>query len=1081
MDDLGDWLKTLGLERYAQAFADNDVDFDVLALLSEADLEKLGLSLGHRRKVLRALAERMPATAPDAERRQVTVMFCDLVGSTQLATALDPEDMGMLVRRFKNACTDTITRFEGFVARFMGDGAMAYFGYPRAHEDAAEQAVRAALALVEEISRIPRQDGGMLQTRIGIATGTVFIGDVVGEGPARELTVVGETPNLAARLQGLAEPNTIIIGNRTHQLLGKRFEYRNLGEHSLKGFPVPMLAWRVMGEISAESRFAASRTAVDGAFVGRGDELETLLDRWQLASTGRGRAVVVTADAGMGKSRLVETFIEGLGGARRHVVTCQCSPYHTNSALYPVLRNIERAARFEVDDGDDAKLVKLEAFLGPLAGESSMSLLASALSLPTGRYAPLDVSPAQRKTATLAALVDIILRRADDAPVLLLLEDAHWIDPTTRDLWTCMIDAMAAARVMLIVTARPEFHSPWADRGRVDSIELVRLPPAHCAKLAADVASPQSLRPELIDDIVAKADGVPLYVEELTKAAREAMADHLTVPATLHDSLMARLDRLGPAKEIAYIAAVIGLQFPLALLADVSGLSRPELEAELQRLVDAGLAFRVGRASEPTYSFKHALLCDVAYENLLRGRRQQLHEAIANSLVTTFPALAEQEPEVVAHHFGSAGNFELALTYRERAADRAVAKFSYAEAVAHFSAALADAAKLEAGEERMRRELALLLKAGPPLAILKGERAVEVGELYERAHGHAILLQDESATFKTTWGLWFNALTGRRLDHAASHADTLVTLAHKSGDGDLVLEGLHCRWSTAYFRGETAKALEASEDGLRRYDREKHAWMGPVFGGHDPGVCAFGVHSVLLAYRGRHDEARRHLERGLELAETLRQPMSIAHALMNLTMVDQVAHDYGAVEEHSRRLLEVAEKYNMLPQRAHALFLLGWKHAYSVDLGAGISAMQAATAIGPYFRVYAALLAECHEKSGAIPLALATIQPALESVTEAGVGLGISELYRLRGLCLLPAGALDGQEGMKDLRLAVEIANRHGETILELKAATSLARTLAGMGRPAEGLERMRELCESVRKERVTPPITEALAVISAR
>ncbi len=490
MDELGDWLKTLGLERYAQAFAANDVDFEVLALLTEADLEKLGLSLGHRRKLLRALAERLPATAPDAERRQVTVMFCDLVGSTQLATAIDPEDMGMLVRRFKNTCTDTVARFDGFVARFMGDGAMVYFGYPKASEDAAEQAVRAALALVAEISRIPRPDAGALQTRIGIATGTVFIGDVVGEGPARELTIVGETPNLAARLQALAEPNAIIIADSTHLLLGKRFEYRALGEHSLKGFPVPMGVWRVLGEISSESRFAASRTTVDGAFVGRNSELATLVDRWRMVSGGSGQTMVVTADAGMGKSRLIETFVEGLGSEERHVITCQCSPYHTNSALHPVLRNLERAAGFGPDDGDDAKLLKLGAYLGAAASEPTMSLLASALSIATSRYAPLDMSPAQRKAATLAELVEIILRRAREVPVVLLLEDAHWIDPTTRELWTRLIEAIGAARVMMIVTARPEFRSPWTDRAQVGSIELVRLSPAQCTELAADVASP---------------------------------------------------------------------------------------------------------------------------------------------------------------------------------------------------------------------------------------------------------------------------------------------------------------------------------------------------------------------------------------------------------------------------------------------------------------------------------------------------------------------------------------------------------------------------------------------------------------
>ena len=1106
MNDLEHWLSVQGLEQYSKHFADNDVDFDVLGDLSEADLEKLGLSLGHRRKLLRALDARRHEAAPspmsgdpqprptsadipEAERRQITIMFCDLVGSTELANLLDPEDTNALIRRYQDTCAGAVARFDGYVAKFMGDGMLACFGFPQANEDAAEQAVRAALAIVDAVETLKHPDGRAFQVRIGIETGIVVIGDMIGAGSAREHPIVGDTPNLAARLQALADPNGILVGPRNHQLLGRRFEYESIGERSLKGFPAPVRVWRVLRESAAESRFAALRAASRGAFVGRGEESSLLLDRWRRAAQGQGQALLISGEAGMGKSRLVDMLSDGIGEQRCYRVTCQCSPYYTNSALHPVIRHLERAAGFAADDPDTVKVAKLERMLGVSNGSPDVpatSLLADLLSLPIDRYAALDLSPPQRKAATIAALVDLLKRLADDAPVLLLLEDAHWIDPTTTELWTKLLDSIAAIRLLALVTARPDFVLPWSERAHVSSLELARLTSGQAAELVTAIAAPRALESALVDDIVAKSDGVPLFVEELTKTVLEsATPERPTVPATLQDSLMARLDRLGPAKEIAQVAAVIGQQFSHAVLAAVVTNSEAELASGMRRLIDAGLAYRRGRAGEMTYSFKHGLLRDVAYENLLRARRQVLHERIGRVLAEKFPVIAEAEPELLAHHFHQAALFDLALTYRERAGDHAVARSSFVEAIAHFSTALTDAAQLAEGQNRMRRELDLLLRLSPSLSAVKGYHSAEVADACQRAQQHAIALGDDTALFKSTWGLWLNTVQGRRLDLARDRAEELVTLARDSGNDDHLLEGFHCLWSTAQFRGDVTTSPEVSREGVERYDRARHSWMGPVFGGHDPGVCAHGVRAIALSLQGRHADAKPYVEQALALAEELKHPSSQAHALVNVIVCAQIGGDHQATDQYAQRLIALAERYNLPPVRAHALFISGWVRAFAGDLGAGMTVMEAefprASTIGPLFRYYAALLAEGREQSGRVPDALGVLRGALETITEPGVGFYISELYRLQGVCLLRAGRSNADEAMRSLRMAVDIAKQQRATLLELRAAVSLARAAIASGRAAEEIKALRELCATLPAAFDAASLGEARALLSSR
>ena len=559
MPDLENWLKHFGLEALAGVLASNDVDLDILPDLTEADFEKLGISLGHRRKLLKAIATlhgaavtpqaeatpEAPATllkaAPtsEAERRQVTVLFSDIVGSTALATALDPEDMSDLIKRYQDACAGAIARFDGYIAKFLGDGVLAYFGYPQAHEDSTESSVHAALAIIDAIGRIARPDGHRLETRIGIATGLVVVGDIIGTGAAREESIVGETPNLAARLQTLADPNTVVVADATYRLLGRTFEYESRGEHLLKGFAKPVPAWRVLREAPLASRFEAARATILAPFVGRAQEMGLLLERWRLAQHGEGQTVLLTGEPGMGKSRLVEALFDRIGSEPHQRIVVQCSPYHTNTAFYPVLRQIEQAARFVLEDKAAQKLDKLDAWLAKAGMPISpiAPLLANLLSLPAeGRYPPLELAPAQFKNAAISALVDYILHLSERDPVLLDLEDAHWIDPTTLELMTRLIDSIGSARVLLVVTARPEFVSPWTGRDHVLTLALSRLSKTQCAEIVAGIAPAHSLTLEVVDDILARTDGVPLFVEELTRTMAESPTlDRLAVPATLQE------------------------------------------------------------------------------------------------------------------------------------------------------------------------------------------------------------------------------------------------------------------------------------------------------------------------------------------------------------------------------------------------------------------------------------------------------------------------------------------------------------------------------------------------------------------
>jgi predicted ATPase/class 3 adenylate cyclase len=973
-------------------------------------------------------------------------MFCDLVGSTELSGRLDPEDLSKVIRGYQDACAGAIARFDGFLAKLMGDGVLAYFGFPHAHEDSAERAVRAALAILADVPRLAAPNEPQLRARIGIATGLVVVGDIVGTGVAREQSIVGETPNLAARLQALAEPDTLLVSQSTHRLIGRTFDMESAGEHPIKGFPQPVPMWRVRGESALTTRFAAARGASNGPLIGRQHEMGLLLDRWRLAASGEGQFILLAGEAGIGKSRLVDALREGRDDGSKTVIGFQCSSNYINTALYPMIRYLEVAAEFQSDDLPTQKIQKLETLLTRTGGgvDVSVPLFADLMSLPAnGRWSPPgDFSPQQRKAATIGAFIKHVTRLAEQSPVLFLLEDAHWIDPTTIELMGQIIDAIEPARVLAIVTARPEFVSPWTGRAHATQLTLNRLSRAQCAQMVAGIAAAHAIPTATLDEIVAKTDGIPLFVEELTKAILESEApDRAAVPATLQDSLMARLDRLGEAKEIAQIAAVIGRQFTRALLASVALLNESQLDNAVASLVQGEIVFPQRQATETSYSFKHALMRDAAYDSLLRTRRQALHARIGNALEERFPSIVEEEPELLAYHFEMAGLADAAARYHERAGDRAAAQSAYSEAVAHFSAALEQTKSLP---DRATRELQLLFKINPALSILNGLQSQEVAANARRAYEIAQGLGDSPELFKATWNLWIGDNIGQRSEAALARAEELVALGNRLNDEDLLLEAIHCRWSTAWFHGDLAVAFKDSREGAARYDPARHHQHGMSFGGgHDTGVCAHGMQGMTLALSGDIDRARKSLESSIALAERLGHPHSLAHAYALALTAFVVAGDHAATDLASQHLIEIAEKYKFPPQHTTGLFFSGWARAVGPGLAAGLDQMEAefprAVARAVHANHLATMLAEVRFQAGRLEEAYQLIEQTFAKVNGPDIGFYLPRLLRLRDQCLARLSRNSSVGELDSSATVIGLTNHYHERLLALKAATALA------------------------------------------
>jgi class 3 adenylate cyclase len=1003
-----------------------------------------------------------------AERRQVTVMFSDLVGSTALSARMDPEDLREVISAYQKSVAETVQRFGGFVAKYMGDGVLIYFGYPQAHEDDAERAVRAGLDLIAAVSAL--KSPVSLQTRVGIATGMVVVGDLIGSGEAQERGIVGETPNLAARLQGIAEPNTVVIAEGTRRLLGNLFELEDLGPKDLKGITGSTRAWAALRASSVESRFEALHTTSLTALVGREEETDLLMRRWSRAKSGEGQVVLLSGEAGIGKSRLTAALLENLAGEPHARLRYFCSPQHTDSAFHPVIGQMERAAGLAHDDTPRARLDKLDAVLAQTStSKQDTALFAELLSLPNdGRYPAVDLTPPQRRQKTMEALGSQMETLARQNPVLMIFEDAHWSDPTSLELFGRAVDRIATLPVLLLVTFRPEFAAPWIGRSHVTALTLNRLAQRDIDAMIDRVVGNKGLPANIRQDIIERTDGIPLFVEEMTKAVVEAesqgAAEHtvstvpspaLAVPASLHASLMARLDRLGAAKEVAQIGGAIGREFSHALLAAVTRKGEAELDEALNRLVDAGLLFRQGLPPHATYLFKHALVQDAAYGTLLRGPRQELHARIAAATETGMPERVEREPELLAYHYAEAGQPDTAAGYWLAAGRLAARRSANSEAVAHLRRGIAAVRGLPETVERNRLELALQLALGPALVSSRGFGDAEASTGYQRAAELARRLGDDRDRFAATWGLWITIRAKSASDHMRlrlQYLGEMVEAAERTGDAELLLQAHHSSWSTRIWNGEFASASEHVRSGLALYDPERHRHHALMYGGHDPGVCGNGQGAVALWALGWPDRAVQSARESIVLGETLDHLPSLLHSLWFATSVYFLRRQAADVLACSARLLALGSEHGLKLYEAIGGVFHGWALIQQVDAQAGLAELRAAvatyaTTARVNLDLYRATLAEAELRAGNFEEGTAVLIQGERSTDEwwrAGY-------LRLRGDLLLRGPNDDRGAAERLYRQAISVAAGQQAKSLELRAATSLAMLLGEQGRRSEG------------------------------
>jgi class 3 adenylate cyclase/tetratricopeptide (TPR) repeat protein len=1105
MSAIVDWLDRQGLSKYKAVFVDNDVDLEVLPRLSEDDLRELGLPLGARKRILQAVAELRaqratipapPASGPAAaagagpERRQITVMFADVVGSASVAEQLDVEDLRSLLLAYQEACAAAIERYGGHIAQYLGDGVLAYFGYPQAHEDDAVRAVRAALTIIDRMRetsvRTLSEHGVGLEIRIGVNTGLVVAGEM-GAGGTREQLAVGETPNVAARIQGLADPNTVVVSEATWRLVEGFFTAQPLGSQSLKGVSRPMLAYRILAATEAANRFEARLARSLTPLVSRDVELAFLQQRWDQATDGEGQAVLLQGEAGIGKSRLVRTFRERLDRDAYQAITLSCSSDHQASAFYPVVDQLGRVLEFSPDDSHGARQAKLGAFIGRLG-------------LPVDRLAPAlcallgiarddteprpPADPAQLRRDTLDALVQIVAAFSRERPVLFVIEDAHWIDPSTQELIGHVLDGINARRVLMVMTARPEYRAPWVGLAYFSTLSLSRLSRRETEAMIRRVAGAE-LASEVVAQLVSRTDGVPLFIEELTKSVLDVQGESpvstLSVPATLQEALTARLDRLAPVRDLIQVAALLGRVFDVDVVQVATGLNRTELERSLADLIGSGLIYRRPQQHGHAFEFKHALIQEAALNTLVRQRRAHLHGRIADALERIRPELAQRQPEVLAHHLREAGDDRRAWVFWRAAGDLATQSSSSREAVTHFTHATECLKRLGLGAASHDDEARIYLGLSGALMRADGyrserlEHALDSAQRAARASGSASL--QWRAALQTA-PLCYS--TGRNGEYLAAVEELKNHVPIE--DNPWMRAGVLMTRGIAYFnRGEYMEAerhLQATIDLVCDLPGNDAVRIGDG----DLSIVVRSYTMGCLARLGRLDEA---LHTGLaaeRIGRGLDDRFSFAWALSVRGRAYNYVGDHQAALADAEELNAICREHGFTARLGNALMHRGAARAHLGELEEGIEDFREGRAIwrgsGVVFHApeHAAELAGLLLMAGRVAEGHAVLEDVEGLVAGTDEAACLAECQRLRGMIAVADGDVATAE--RWLNTAIATARGQGAALFELRAMTRLTELLATQGREADAVRRLGDVYASFTQGHGAPDLQEAKAVL---
>jgi TOMM system kinase/cyclase fusion protein len=1014
---------------------------------------------------------------PEAERRQLTVLFCDLVDSTVLASQLDPEEWREVVRAYQDTCAKVIARYDGHIAQYLGDGLLVYFGYPLAHEDDAPRAVRAGLGMIEGLgplnTRLAQEHGVQLAVRLGIHTGQVVVGEV-GGGTRQEQLALGETPNLTARLQGLAAPNTLVVSAATMQLLGGFFTYQSLGTSVVKGLAQPVEIYQVLHESMAHSRLEAAGSTGLTPLVGREQEVALLRERWTHVKDGMGQVVLLSGEAGIGKSRLVQVLKEQVAAEPQAWLTpCQCSPFRQNTALYPLIDLLERVVlRLDREESPQQKLSKLEGHLVqyglPLA--EAVPLYASLLSIPlTADYAPLHMSPEQQKQKTLQALLTTLLRIAARQPVFFVMEDLHWVDPSTLEFLSLLVDQGPTARILALFTFRPDFSPPWTGRSHLTPVTLLRLPRRQAAEMAGRVAHGKMLPAEVIEQVVDRTDGVPLFVEELTKMVLESgllqeqedgyaltgPLPPLAIPSTLHDSLMARLDRLATVKSLAQLGATLGREFSYALLHAVSPWDEETLRRGLQQLVQAEFVYQQGLPPQATYLFKHALIQEAAYQSLLKSTRQQYHQRVAQVLEARFPDTAETQPELLAHHYAEAGLLALALPYWQQAGQRALQRSAHMEAMHHLTRGIESLAAVPETAERTQHELVLQATLGSVLMATKGQGAPEVGQAYARARELCRQVGETPQLFPILFGLWRFYLVRAEYQTARELAEQCFSLAQRLDEAALLLQAHFALGVSLLWHGEVVPARAHLEQSIALYDPQEHRALA-FRAGIDLAVWCLSHAAQALWLLGYPDQALGRNHEALILAQELSHPPSQAAVLFYVAYIHCYRGEADAAQDRAKAAIALASEQGFPQWLTAGMMLRGWALAMQGQAEEGAAqirqALAAWRAMGAGMAVshWLVLLAEAYGHAGQTDEGLRLLAEAVVHVDSTREHKYAAEVYWLKGELLLQQTIPDEAQAEAYLHQALDIARHQQTKSLELRAATSLARLWQQQGKRAK-------------------------------